>query len=98
LDVAQHTEMVESELTRMIEKRHDQRAKTEGERLEEELYAPSARAYQERQERRVRAQWYGYHMDQAERHRRTLQALIARHEGAAEKLLEDDGQEGDLDE
>jgi hypothetical protein len=27
--------------------------------------------------------------DQAERHRRTLEALISHHEGEAEKLLED---------
>ena len=37
MDVAQHSEAVEAELTRFIEKRHDLRGKTEGEQLEEEL-------------------------------------------------------------
>jgi len=32
----------------------------------------------------------GWHMDQAERHRRTLEALISHHETKAEKLLEPD--------
>jgi hypothetical protein len=42
-------EAAEDELTRFIEKRHDQRVKTEGERREEELWMESARRYHERQ-------------------------------------------------
>jgi len=37
----------------------------------------------------------GYHIDQAERHRRTLEALIAHHEGETEKLLQPDEPNGD---
>lgn len=45
MDVAQHSEAVEAELTRFIEKRHDLRGKTEGEQLEEELWKESERRY-----------------------------------------------------
>jgi hypothetical protein len=57
------------------------------------MYAESVRRFNERKRRQIRAhQWYGWHCDQAERHRRTLAALIAHHEGEAEKLLEDDNE------
>ena len=60
------------------------------EKAAEELYAESVRRYQEREGRQMRAKWYGWHCDQAERHRRTLAALKAHHEGEAQKLLVDD--------
>jgi hypothetical protein len=48
----------------------------------------TVKAYNERERRQIRAEWRNYHESQAERHRRTLEALIAHHEGEAEKLLE----------
>ena len=42
----------------------------------------------------MRAEWYGWHCEQAERHRRTLEALIAHHQCEAQKLLEDSEEKG----
>jgi hypothetical protein len=39
----------------------------------------------------MRAAWASYHEGQAERHRRTLQALITHHEKQAAKLCEGRG-------
>jgi hypothetical protein len=81
-------------LTRFIERRDDKRRQTEGERLEDDLWMETVKAYNERERRQIRAQWYGWHCDQAQRHRRTLAALIAHHEGEAQKLLEDSEEKG----
>jgi len=53
------------------------------------MWKQTVRRFNERERRQIRAQWYGWHCDQAERHRRTLEALISRHEAEAQKLLED---------
>jgi hypothetical protein len=67
LDVAQHSEAVEAELTRFIEKRHDQRrVKTEGEQLEEELWKESERRYLEIKQRRRVAAWFAHFCRMAE--------------------------------
>jgi hypothetical protein len=81
-------------LTRFIERRDDKRRQTEGERLEDDLWMETVKAYNERERRQIRAQWYGWHCDQAQRHRRTLAALIAHHEDEAQKLLEDSEEKG----
>jgi hypothetical protein len=83
-------ESTEKELDALIRRRHDQRCQSEGERLEEELYEPSVRAWRERQEAEKRAACFEYHQGQAERLRRTMGELIARHEAAAKKLMEHD--------
>jgi hypothetical protein len=57
--------------------------------LEQELWMETVKAYNERERRQIRAEWYGWHCDQAGRHKRTLEALISHHEGEAQKLLED---------
>jgi Lon protease-like protein len=75
-------------LTRFIERRDDKRRQTEGERLEDDLWMETVKAYNERERRQIRAEWRDYHESQAERHRRTLEALITHHEGEAQKLLE----------
>jgi hypothetical protein len=54
-----------------------------------EMWAGSVRRYHERRRQEARAQWYGWHLDQAERHRRTLEDLIAHHEEKAARLCED---------
>jgi hypothetical protein len=87
-------EAAEAQLERFISQRHEKRRQTEGERLEQELWMNTAKAYNDRERRQIRAQWYGWHCDQAQRHRRTLAALIAHHEGKAKKLLEDSEEKG----
>ena len=90
MDVAQRTEMVEAELTRLIERRHDERVKTEGERAEEALWVSSAREYAEREKRQLEAARYAFEMNLCEIHER----LAAEHEERALRLLEDDEQKG----
>ncbi len=90
MDVAQRTEMVEGELTRLIERRHDQRVATEGERLQEELWMESERRYLEVKRRQITAEHYRFQMDMCELHER----LAAEHEERALRLLEDE-QEGE---
>lgn len=91
------SEAVEHELTRLIEKRADQRRKDgeltasqEAATQREALWAGSVRRYNARLRAENRAAWYAYHADQAERLRRTLEPLIAFHEAEAEKLMQPD--------
>jgi hypothetical protein len=88
MDVA-HGELVEKELTAFIERRDTQRRQTEGERRAEEAWAESERRYDGRRRRENHAAWYGWHLDQAERHRRTLEDLIRHHETRAARLCEE---------
>jgi hypothetical protein len=81
-------EAAQADIDRFIERRDEKRRQSEGERLEQELWMKTVKAYNERERRQIRAQWYGWHCDQVERHRRTLAALIAHHEGEAQRLLE----------
>jgi hypothetical protein len=68
-------EQVEAELDAMIRRRHDCRVADEGERPALEMWREANRQA-----------WTSYHEGQAERHRRTLQDLIAHHEAQAAKL------------
>ncbi len=84
------SEAVEHELTRLIEKRADQRRKDgeltasqEAATQREALWAGSVRRYNARLRAENRAAWYGWHMYQAERLRGVLEPLIAFHEEAA---------------
>jgi hypothetical protein len=85
--------MVEAELDAMIRSHHDQRVQTEGERLEEKLWQESERKHSARRREENRVAWLGYHRAAAERTRRPLEALIARHEAAAQVLEQEDDQE-----
>ena len=89
MDIAR-SEQVEAELDAMIRRRDTHRRQTEGERLEEELYEPSVRAWRERYEAEKRTARFEYHRGQADRLRRTMSELIARHEAAAERYLQDE--------
>ena len=86
-------EWVEKELDHLIERRHDQRVKTEGERSEEELWKVSERRYIEIKRRRMAAEHYRFEMNMCEVHER----LAQEHEERALKLLEEDEQKGDED-
>ncbi len=83
-------EAVEAELDAMIRRRDERRRVEEGERPLEEAWAASERRYNARRRLENRAAWYGYHMDQAERHRRNLEALVAHHESEAAKYMDTD--------
>jgi len=78
-------ESVEHELTRLIEKRHEKRVASEGERPAEELWAASERAYFARQDERRCLELLTYHEGQAARLSTTLRALVAQHEADAER-------------
>ena len=81
-------EMLERELDSLIRRRDTHRRQTEGERLEEELYEPSVRAWRERQEVEKRVARFEYHRGQADRLRRTMGELVAFHESEAERYLQ----------
>jgi hypothetical protein len=84
-DLAQG-EQVDGAIDAFIEKRHAQRVKEEGERAEEEAWKESTRKHAAKQRQQARYEWHLHHTDQAERLRRTLEALIAHHEEQASKL------------
>jgi hypothetical protein len=77
-------EMVEKELDAMIERRSRQKDPDE----EIELWQASVRAYEEKRRQAVRLEWHLHHTAQAERLRRSLEALIEHHEAAAAQLRE----------
>jgi hypothetical protein len=79
-------EWVEAELDVFIERRHERRVKSEGERAEEELWMESERKYWERRRRQLNAARYAHEMNMCELHER----LAAEREARALKLLEDD--------
>ena len=54
----------------------------------EMMWKESTRKHNARLRRQRRAEWYAYHVDQAERLRRTMTALVERHEAEALKLIE----------
>jgi hypothetical protein len=76
---------VATDIDCMIERRSRQSGQ---ERPEEVMYAESVRRYHARRRKEIRAQWYAYHADQADRLRRTMEPLIAFHEARAAALLE----------
>src|SRR5215208_662660 len=79
-------EMVEKELDVMIERRARKGDVDPDER--EELWKASVRAYEEKRRQIARAEWHLHHTAQAERLRRTLEALAARHEEQAARLMD----------
>ena len=54
----------------------------------EALWRESVRSYNARRREEMRAAWCEYHQGQAARHRAVLEALIARHEDEAAKLMD----------
>jgi hypothetical protein len=81
---------VDGELDRLISKRASQDRQPDLDE-QEDLWKASVRAYAIRRREELRAAWASYHEGQAERHRRTLQDLIAHHETQAAKLCEGEG-------
>jgi hypothetical protein len=83
------TEAADAGLVRMIERR-SKKGEVDPDELEPG-YMESVRRYNARRREEMRAAWASYHEGQAERHRRTLQDLIAHHETQAAKLCEGEG-------
>ncbi len=79
-------EAVEAELDHFISRRDARCRASEGDRATENLWEVSSRLQQARRAAALRAEWSEYHREQAERHRRTLAALISRHEAEAARL------------
>ena len=84
-------EATEKELDRLITRRHDARVSSEGERQAEEMWQESVKRYEEKRRQMARLEWHLHHTAQAERLRRTLEALASHHEEQAAKL--EDGKE-----
>ena len=72
----------EADLNALVERRAKQAAV-------EDLWEASVKKDKERRRRALRAEWYAYHVDQAERLRRTMTALVENHEAQAAALLEE---------
>jgi hypothetical protein len=87
MDVA-HGGMVSAELNRLIEKRSSRKTDPDE---QDDLWKASVAAYNARRREEMREAWCEYHEGQAERHRRTLQDLIAHHVTQAAKLCEGRG-------
>jgi hypothetical protein len=79
--------MVEAELGRLIEKRHDRRLLEEGKRPAFEASQESERRYFARIEEERRRERLAYHEGQTARLSNTLGGLVAHHEAEAEKHL-----------
>ena len=77
-------EAVEAELDRLIERRSRQKDPDE----ESELWQESVKRYEEKRRQMARAEWHLHHTAQAERLRRTLEALASHHEEQAAKLTD----------
>jgi hypothetical protein len=78
---------VDQELTRLIEKRSSRDVDPDE---RDETWKESVRRYNARQQEETRQAWCEYHQGQAARHRAVLEALIARHEEKARRLLADE--------
>jgi hypothetical protein len=84
VDVA-HTEAVDAELVRMIERRSRKGEVDPDER--EELWQQSVRRYNAKRREELDLERYEYHRGQAVRLRAVLESLIREHERNAEKHL-----------
>ncbi len=89
MDTVARGEIAESGLDNFIAQRDKQRRREEGERPAEAMWAESCRVYADGQRREMRARWYAFHMDQAERIERTAAALAGEHRARAEALMGD---------
>jgi hypothetical protein len=99
LDVAQGYQ-VEKDLTRLIEKRHDYRVKTEGERREEEMYAETERQHWQRVNHQHLWERLRYHDRIIASHEGTFECLVGRHRAEVERLeallgISPNGEEGE---
>jgi hypothetical protein len=83
------SEFVEAELDVMIRRRHDRRVESEGERQERERWQETEIVHDQQRREANRSAWGAYHRSAAKRARATMEALIAEHLAAAERLGEE---------
>ena len=76
----------DAEIDRFIQRRSVALKRENQQRREQEAWEESTRIHDEKHRQQVRAEWHLFHLDQAERHRRTLQQLIEHHESRAQQL------------
>jgi hypothetical protein len=81
-------EAVEAGLEAFITRRHDYRVAKEGHRPSEEMYEESTKRYQEQMHATARVEWHLHHVSQAERLKRTLEALVEYREEQASELMD----------
>ena len=72
----------------MIERRHEKRVKTEGERREEETYMESVRRYHEREHREQLWQRLRFHERQIASHTATFMEILERHKAGRARCEE----------
>lgn len=84
MDLAR-SEAVKAELAHLLEGRSSRELNSDG---REALWRESVRSYNARRREEMRAAWWKYHQGQAARHRAVREALIARHEDEAAKLMD----------
>src|SRR5215216_6877403 len=77
-------EAVEAELDRLIQRRSRQKDPDQ----ESQLWRESVKRYEEKRRQMARLEWHLHHTAQAERLRRTLEALASHHEEQAAKLMD----------
>jgi hypothetical protein len=82
---ARSAEAAEAELTRFVERRHDQRAKTEGERREEELWVQTVKRYHEREQRGLLWERLRYHESMIRAASKNAEVVMERHRAEAER-------------
>jgi hypothetical protein len=69
-----------------VERRHDQRAKSEGERREEQLWMETVRRYHEKERTSLLWERLRYHEALIQSHSSTFELLIGRHRNEVERL------------
>ena len=84
MDLAR-SEAVKAELAHLLEGRSSRELDSDE---REALWRESVRSYNARRREEMRAAWWKYHQGQAARYRAVLEALIARHEDEAAKLMD----------
>ena len=82
-----HRDTVDRDLDRLLSTRASEDTTPDLTTLEP-TYVESVRLFHARRRAENRAEWLAYHQDQARRHKAVLEALVARHEAEAEKLME----------
>jgi len=80
-----HRDTVDRDLDRLLSTRASEDTTPDPTTLEAS-YVESVRLFHARVRAENRAAWLEYHLDQAGRLRRSLEALVARHEREAERL------------
>jgi ABC-type phosphonate transport system ATPase subunit len=80
-------EAVDEELDRLVSRRASQDWRPDPDE-QEEIWKASVRAYEAKRRQVARLEWHLHHTAQAERLRRTLEALASHHEEQAAKLMD----------